>query len=118
MALSTIFGHSHLHTKCSSGWCVYHQHRTSATHLPEVTTSCCQNLAPSGVALCGIYPCRNEKRQQSVHGVYTQSFPTKDMQLAEIKHGRAAMMAITGFAVQEFLWGSPVIEQTPWFFGR
>ena len=40
------------------------------------------------------------------------------MKLAEIKNGRAAMMAITGFAVQEFLWGQPVIEQTPFFFGR
>ena len=49
---------------------------------------------------------------------YTQSFPVREMQLAEIKHGRAAMMGITGFAVQEALWGSPVIEQTPWAFGR
>jgi len=40
------------------------------------------------------------------------------MKLAEIKNGRAAMIAITGFAVQEFLWGSPIIEQTPFFFGR
>jgi len=27
-------------------------------------------------------------------------------------------MAITGMAVQEFLWGSPVVEQSAWFFGR
>ena len=26
------------------------------------------------------------------------------------------MMAITGFAVQELVWGSPVVEQTPFFF--
>ena len=38
------------------------------------------------------------------------------LKTAEIKHGRAAMMAITGFAVQEFFWGSPVVEQTPFFF--
>merc|ERR1719387_695967 len=40
------------------------------------------------------------------------------LQLSEIKHGRAAMMAITGFAVQEFMWGTPVVEQTPFFFGK
>ena len=37
---------------------------------------------------------------------------------AEIKNGRVAMLAITGFAVQEFLWGNPVVQQTPWFFGK
>ena len=40
------------------------------------------------------------------------------MKLAEIKNGRVAMMAITGMAVQETLWGIPVVEQTPFFFGR
>ena len=37
---------------------------------------------------------------------------------AEIKNGRAAMMAITGFSVQEAFWGTPVVDQTPFFFGR
>jgi len=40
----------------------------------------------------------------------------RTLQTAEIKHGRAAMMAITGFAVQEFFWGTPVVQQTPFFF--
>lgn len=40
----------------------------------------------------------------------------RTLEKAEIKHGRAAMMAITGFAVQEFVWGTPVVEQTPVFF--
>lgn len=40
----------------------------------------------------------------------------KDMDLAEIKHGRLAMLAVTGMAVQEFFWGTPVVEQTPQFF--
>ena len=26
------------------------------------------------------------------------------------------MLAITGFAVQEFLYGTPVVEQSYWFF--
>lgn len=36
---------------------------------------------------------------------------------AEMWHGRAAMMAITGFAVQEAVWGTPVVDQSPLFFG-
>ena len=28
------------------------------------------------------------------------------------------MVAITGFAVQEFLYGQPVVQQTPFFFGK
>ena len=40
----------------------------------------------------------------------------RTLKLAEVKHGRAAMMGITGFAVQEFVWGTPVVQQTPFFF--
>ena len=40
----------------------------------------------------------------------------KTLALAEIKHGRTAMMAITGFAVQEALYRTPVVEQTPQYF--
>jgi light-harvesting complex II chlorophyll a/b binding protein 4 len=42
----------------------------------------------------------------------------KSLELSELKNGRVAMMAITGFAVQEALWGNPVVEQTGAFFGR
>ena len=38
------------------------------------------------------------------------------MQTKEIKHGRIAMMAILGFAVQEALYGAPVTAETPFFF--
>ena len=40
------------------------------------------------------------------------------MHKSEIFNGRLAMMAITGMAVQEFFWARPVVEQTPFFFGR
>eukprot|EP01038_Epipyxis_sp_PR26KG_P009123 gene9123-12306_t len=41
----------------------------------------------------------------------------KDMELSEIKHGRLAMIAITGYVAQEFISGIPVVQQTPFFFG-
>ena len=42
----------------------------------------------------------------------------KELHAMELYNGRLAMLAITGFAVQEFVWSKPVIEQTPFFFGR
>lgn len=38
------------------------------------------------------------------------------MQLAEIKHGRLAMIAITAFAVQEYVSEIGVVDETPMFF--
>jgi len=38
------------------------------------------------------------------------------MDVAEIKHGRLAMLAVVGFAIQEAIYGTPVIDQTPQFF--
>eukprot|EP00429_Kryptoperidinium_foliaceum_P064389 CAMPEP_0176068252 /NCGR_PEP_ID=MMETSP0120_2-20121206/34069_1 /TAXON_ID=160619 /ORGANISM="Kryptoperidinium foliaceum, Strain CCMP 1326" /LENGTH=233 /DNA_ID=CAMNT_0017401871 /DNA_START=98 /DNA_END=799 /DNA_ORIENTATION=+ len=38
------------------------------------------------------------------------------MQTKEIKHGRIAMMAILGFAIQEAIYGTPVVAETPFFF--
>jgi hypothetical protein len=38
------------------------------------------------------------------------------MQLAEIKHGRLSMIAVTGFAIQEYVSGLGVVDETPVFF--
>jgi hypothetical protein len=38
------------------------------------------------------------------------------MMTKEIKHGRICMMAILGFAIQEALYGIPVVQETPFFF--
>eukprot|EP00325_Prymnesiales_sp_UTEX-LB-985_P021363 CAMPEP_0174728238 /NCGR_PEP_ID=MMETSP1094-20130205/51363_1 /TAXON_ID=156173 /ORGANISM="Chrysochromulina brevifilum, Strain UTEX LB 985" /LENGTH=231 /DNA_ID=CAMNT_0015930121 /DNA_START=83 /DNA_END=778 /DNA_ORIENTATION=+ len=46
-------------------------------------------------------------------GAYAQN----ELRTGELINGRLAMLAITGFAVQEFLSGEPVIMQTPIFFG-
>ena len=43
-------------------------------------------------------------------------FRQADMELAEIKNGRLAMLAITGFAVQEAIYGTPVVQQSYAFF--
>jgi len=50
----------------------------------------------------GLYPA-NKKDQM-------------DMQLAEVKHGRLAMIAITGFSVQEVVTGIGIVDETPLFF--
>lgn len=39
-----------------------------------------------------------------------------DLQTKEIKNGRLAMMGILGFVVQEAIYRTPVVEQTPMFF--
>lgn len=41
-----------------------------------------------------------------------------DLALAEIKNGRVAMMAVLGMVVQEAVWSTSVVDQTPFFFGR
>jgi hypothetical protein len=40
----------------------------------------------------------------------------KRMQLSEIKHGRIAMVAVAGFAFQEYVTQLGVIAETPIFF--
>uniref|UniRef100_A0A7S3JQM9 Uncharacterized protein n=1 Tax=Aureoumbra lagunensis TaxID=44058 RepID=A0A7S3JQM9_9STRA len=50
----------------------------------------------------GFYPTERSRR--------------KRMQLSEIKHGRTAMIAVVGFAAQEFILGTPVIEHSRYFF--
>ena len=42
----------------------------------------------------------------------------KELRATELYNGRLAMLAITGFAVQEFVWAKPVVQLTPFFFGR
>jgi len=50
----------------------------------------------------GLYPADKEGQQR--------------MQLAEIKHGRVSMLAVTGYAIQEYVTHMGVIDETPFFF--
>lgn len=50
----------------------------------------------------GLFPADKERQQR--------------MRLAEIKNGRLAMIAISGFALQEFVTKVGVVDQTPLFF--
>lgn len=38
------------------------------------------------------------------------------MMTKELKHGRIAMMAILGYVIQEAVYGTPIVQQTPMFF--
>ena len=79
-------------------------------------------------ALAGIIEIENMKMQDEKNytpgdcnfdplGLFPEERTAKfEMQLKEIKNGRVAMMAIVGFAVQEALYGVPVVAETPIFF--
>lgn len=46
------------------------------------------------------------------------AFRQQELRANEMFNGRLAMLAITGFAIQEAVWAKPVVAQTPFFFGR
>ena len=49
-------------------------------------------------------------------GYPAQEDGQKWMQTAEIKNGRLAMIAVVGFAIQEFVSKQGVVDETPFFF--
>lgn len=51
-----------------------------------------------------LYPAQENKEGRS------------KMQLAEIKHGRLAMVAVTAYSVQEYVTGVGIVDETPLFF--
>ena len=70
-------------------------------------------LAPIEPSIAGDYgfdPLGFSKEE----GAYRQ----RELRANELFNGRLAMLAITGFAVQEFVYSKPVVAQTPWFFGH
>ena len=66
---------------------------------------------------------KNEKGNDYIPGDFglRLGYPTDAekqqwMQLAEIKNGRLAMIAVFGFAIQEFVSKQGVVDETPLFF--
>jgi hypothetical protein len=82
------------------------------------------------IALAGVVELENMKMKEEKGKDYQPGdcnfdplglFPSdkagqKAMLTKEIKHGRIAMMAILGFAIQEAVYGQPVVSETPLFF--
>lgn len=82
------------------------------------------------VALAGLVELASADKQEEMKAKYIPGdcgfdplnfFPENKadqfaMQTKEIKHGRIAMMAVLGYVVQEALYRSPVVTETPFFF--
>merc|ERR1712151_445575 len=81
-------------------------------------------------ALAGIVEIENSKARDAKGNEYCPGdcnfdplnlFPSdeqgrKSMMTKELKHGRLAMMAVLGFVVQEAVYNTPVVSETPMFF--
>lgn len=107
---------------------------TSTGESPSVLNGGLEKIEPEYwigvVALAAIFELQNNEMKETKKGKYTPGdcgfdplnfFPEdassqKEMQTKEIKHGRVAMIALLGFIVQEALYRTPVVAETPFFF--
>merc|ERR1712157_56294 len=110
----------------------------STNRVPSLLNGGLENISPkfwgfclgfsAAIDLYGIQRVRNMSTEETQNyipgdfkfdplGLYpTEKEKQKDMQLAEIKHGRVAMMAVAGFAAQEAILQEGIIDETPQFF--
>jgi hypothetical protein len=107
---------------------------TSTGESPSILNGGLDKIEPEYwvcvVALAAIFELQNSEMKETKKGKYTPGdcgfdplnfFPEdaasqKEMQTKEIKHGRVAMIALLGFIVQEALYRTPVVAETPFFF--
>jgi len=111
---------------------------STTDRVPSLLNGGLENISPkfwgfclgfsAAIDLYGIQRVRNMSTEEEQHyipgdfkfdplGLYpTDVEKQKDMQLAEIKHGRVAMMAVAGFAAQEAILHLGIIDETPQFF--
>jgi hypothetical protein len=91
--------------------------------VPSVLNGGLENTSPVfwaivlilATAIDGAPQAYKEKVEFDPFG-FVERFDQKKMELAEIKHSRLAMLAITGFAIQEFVTKVAVVQETPFFF--
>jgi len=76
-----------------------------------------KQMNPRGVGSHGFDPLGLQDVRPPVIGEWVSSGRNWMLE-AELKNGRIAMLAITSFAMQEFLTKVPVVKETPFFFGR
>merc|ERR1712085_7308 len=107
---------------------------TKTGESPSLLNGGLENVSPSFwvaiISLSGIIEIENMKMKDEKGKNYLPGdcnfdplnfFPNDKndrmaMMTKEIKHGKIAMMAVLGFAVQEAIYNKPVIAETPFFF--
>lgn len=124
--------HARLAMLAAVGWPLAELMNKSIDRVPSVLNGGLDKVSPvfwaglltvlSAVELLGIF-----NPQKSNGSLVAEGFDPlgrfgkteeqrKFSQEAELFNGRLAMLAIVGFAIQEFITQTPVIEQTPLFF--
>lgn len=119
--------HARLAMLAAVGWPLAELMNKSIDRAPSVLNGGLGKVSPvfwaglltvlSAVELLGIFTENNGNYGFDPLGVFGKTDEDREYKMeAEIFNGRLAMLAIVGFAIQEFITKTPVIEQTPLFF--
>jgi hypothetical protein len=119
--------HARLAMLAAVGWPLAELMNKSIDRAPSVLNGGLGKVSPvfwaglltalSAVELLGIFTENNGNYGFDPLGLFGKTQEDRKFKMeAEIFNGRLAMLAIVGFAIQEFVMQTPVIEQTPLFF--